>query len=186
MLVSCYGSVIGFWIRMTLKWQNDYTWWASTSQLVVCWAYCPVVSQGLHPPQSHLVEGIFAWMWHWFLSRVPDQNGASQAWYIVEIHHSGWKPSLFYSVQLSDESISEVRLVHACTPSHGLKRFWQLRSRWVNTSNKDSPTQHAASMNTECDYLYGWTEKWSRAKISLKTVNPRDQARNTKDEEENT
>ena len=26
-------------------------------------------------------------------SRVPDQNGVSQAWYIVQIHHSGWKPS---------------------------------------------------------------------------------------------
>ena len=25
-------------------------------------------------------------------SRVPDQNGVSQAWYIVENHHSGWKP----------------------------------------------------------------------------------------------
>ena len=26
-------------------------------------------------------------------SRVPDQNGVSQAWYIVEIHHSGREPS---------------------------------------------------------------------------------------------
>ena len=26
-------------------------------------------------------------------SRVPSQNGVSQAWYIVEIHHSGRKPS---------------------------------------------------------------------------------------------
>ena len=28
-----------------------------------------------------------------FKSRVPDQNGVSQAWFIVEIHHSGQKPS---------------------------------------------------------------------------------------------
>ena len=28
------------------------------------------------------------------ISRVPDQNGVSQAWYIEEIHHSGWKPSI--------------------------------------------------------------------------------------------
>ena len=28
-------------------------------------------------------------------SRVPDQNGVSQAWYIVEIHHSGRKPSKY-------------------------------------------------------------------------------------------
>ena len=26
------------------------------------------------------------------ISRVPDQNGVSQAWYIAEIHHSGRKP----------------------------------------------------------------------------------------------
>ena len=29
------------------------------------------------------------------ISRVPDQNGVSQIWYIVEIHHSGWKPSIW-------------------------------------------------------------------------------------------
>ena len=29
------------------------------------------------------------------ISRVPDQNGVSQAWYIVEIHHSGRKPSIY-------------------------------------------------------------------------------------------
>ena len=28
------------------------------------------------------------------ISGVPDQNGVSQAWYIVEIHHSGRKPSI--------------------------------------------------------------------------------------------
>ena len=31
-------------------------------------------------------------------SRVPDQNGVSQAWNIVEIYHSGWKPSNLYSL----------------------------------------------------------------------------------------
>ena len=29
------------------------------------------------------------------ISRVPEQNGVSQAWYIVEIHHSGRKPSIY-------------------------------------------------------------------------------------------
>ena len=29
------------------------------------------------------------------ISRVPNQNGVSQAWYIVEIHHSGREPSDF-------------------------------------------------------------------------------------------
>ena len=28
------------------------------------------------------------------ISRVPNQNGVSQAWYIVEIHHSGREPSI--------------------------------------------------------------------------------------------
>ena len=28
------------------------------------------------------------------ISRVSDQNGVSQAWYIVEKHHSGWEPSI--------------------------------------------------------------------------------------------
>ena len=31
---------------------------------------------------------------HKHISRIPDQNGASQAWYIVEMHHSGRKPSI--------------------------------------------------------------------------------------------
>ena len=30
------------------------------------------------------------------ISRVPDQNGVSQAWHIVEIHYSGWKPSIWF------------------------------------------------------------------------------------------
>ena len=29
------------------------------------------------------------------ISRVPDQNGVSQAGYIVEIYHSGRKPSIY-------------------------------------------------------------------------------------------
>ena len=48
----------------------------------------------------------FTPLWHWFKaefsstnhhnkSRVPNQNGVSQAWYIVEIHHSGREPSKF-------------------------------------------------------------------------------------------
>ena len=31
-----------------------------------------------------------------YISRVPDQNGVSQEWYIVEIFHSGWKSSIFF------------------------------------------------------------------------------------------
>ena len=32
-----------------------------------------------------------------YKSRVPRQNGVSQAWCIVEIHHSGWKRSKLHS-----------------------------------------------------------------------------------------
>ena len=33
-----------------------------------------------------------------YISRVLDQNGVSQAWYIVEIHHSARKPSIYMYV----------------------------------------------------------------------------------------
>ena len=32
------------------------------------------------------------------ISRAPDQNGVSQAWYIVEVHHSGREPSILLHV----------------------------------------------------------------------------------------
>ena len=40
------------------------------------------------------------------ISRVPDQNGVSQAWYLVEIHHSGWKPSILACVSLAAYCLS--------------------------------------------------------------------------------
>ena len=40
--------------------------------------------------------------------RVPDQNGVSQAWYIVEMHHSGWEP-LIYSFSLPSTLTSLIR-----------------------------------------------------------------------------
>ena len=38
------------------------------------------------------------------ISRVPDQNGASLAWSIVEIYHSGWKPSICMCVPVTLKS----------------------------------------------------------------------------------
>ena len=38
------------------------------------------------PVNSHIM--------HVYISRIFDQNGVSLQWYIVEIHHSGWKPSI--------------------------------------------------------------------------------------------
>ena len=41
-----------------------------------------------------------------YISRVSDQNGVSHAWYIVEIHHSGRKPSICVCKNMD---------VHVCT-----------------------------------------------------------------------
>ena len=38
------------------------------------------------------------------ISRVLDQNGVSQAWYIAEIHHSGWEPLNWKALNLESES----------------------------------------------------------------------------------
>ena len=45
------------------------------------------------------------------MSRVPDQNGVSQAWYIVQIHPSGWKPMmciLEHVVKIRPRSLTDV------------------------------------------------------------------------------
>ena len=51
------------------------------------WAYCWLLRSQrtniiVHTPNPYIL-------------RVPDQSSVSQAWYIVEIHHSGRKPSIF-------------------------------------------------------------------------------------------
>ena len=40
----------------------------------------------------------FLWVQVSNISRVPDQNGVSQAWFIVQIQHSGRKPLIWISV----------------------------------------------------------------------------------------
>ena len=56
---------------------------------------CQQTQQGLIPSTGLSVLHMLLW-WEWNIvrniSRVCDRNGASQAWYIVKIHHSGWKP----------------------------------------------------------------------------------------------
>ena len=34
-----------------------------------------------------------------FISRVPDQNGVSLLYIMLEIHHSGWEPSIWIYVR---------------------------------------------------------------------------------------
>ena len=48
---------------------------------------CVCVSLSLSPP--------FSLFRCWQISRVPNQNGVSQAWCIVQIHHSGREPSIY-------------------------------------------------------------------------------------------
>ena len=49
-------------------------------------------------------------------ARVPDQNGVSQAWYIVEIHHSGWEPSKWVFLDAQNISVYDNRHIHAPPP----------------------------------------------------------------------
>ena len=71
--------------------------------------------------------------------------------------------------------------MHTLTSSHGLKRSWYSCPRQVN----DCITQHAPSMKTECDYLYGWIKNWSHTQKSHPNmVNPRDLAGKAEEEEE--
>ena len=63
------------------------------------------------------------------ISRVPDQNGVCQAWYIVEIHHSGWKPSIYsfcvINVFLSATVLFiSVAVIHSFSP---LCAIWHMR-----------------------------------------------------------
>ena len=46
-----------------------------------------------HPDKVTWLDEIQTSMWiNTIISRVSNQNGVSQARYIVEIYHSGWKP----------------------------------------------------------------------------------------------
>ena len=65
-----------------------------------------------------------------------------------------------------------LRLSGACEGTH--------ISTWV----KYSCIELNLSTNTECDYLYGWNKKATFANISPTTVNPRDKAGYTEEEEE--
>ena len=61
------------------------------------------------------------------ITRVPDQNGVSQAWYIVEIHHSGREPSI--SGNAEEEEIEWTEKCFACSAfecmgSYGIWLFW--------------------------------------------------------------
>ena len=71
--------------------------------------------------------------------------------------------------------------MHTCISSHGLKRSWRSCPRRVNAGNKNTPSQHAPSTKTECDYLNDWVKKRSHTQKSHpKVVNPGDIAEERK------
>ena len=51
-------------------------------------------------------------------TRVPDQNSVSQAWYTLEIHHSGWKPLKCTNISLCMHTHMQARIyrpnIHIC------------------------------------------------------------------------
>ena len=72
------------------------------------------------------VEGIFplklAWVWHHLPPPPPPPPQKSSF---------GWE----YKLRSS-------RCIHVCIPSHGLQRSWHSCPRWVNASNKKTPSMH--------------------------------------------
>ena len=76
--------------------------------------------------------------------------------------------------------------MHTCIPSHGPKRSWYSCPRWVNASNKDTPSMHHPRRLNVATSMVGLkkTKTVTCAKISLKTVNPRDKAGNAEEEGE--
>ena len=60
----------------------------------ICTEKC-VTGSTKHPAQRYFSPQPGSHL-HRKMSRAPDQNGVSQAQYIVEIHHSGQKPSMCY------------------------------------------------------------------------------------------
>ena len=58
------------------------------------------------------------------IMRVPDQNGVSQAWYIVEIHHSGRKPSIYIHVKCVTWPLTCAELTAAILSMGQDKRHW--------------------------------------------------------------
>ena len=46
--------------------------------------------------------------------RVPGEDGVSQVWYIVEIHHSGWKPSKLGCFDINCPDVDPLFLCYCC------------------------------------------------------------------------
>ena len=58
---------------------------------------CPSALRGRSFDTGHSIQTFsqIFFICSMLISRVPDQNGVSQARYIVEIYHSGWEPLIY-------------------------------------------------------------------------------------------
>ena len=67
--------------------------------------------------------------------------------------------------------------MHTCISSHGLKRSWHSRPKWVNACNKNTLSMHHPRRQNVTTSVVG-LKTVTFTKISPKLVNPRDIARN--------
>ena len=74
-----------------------------------------------------------------YVSRVSNQNGVSQAWHIVKIHHSGRKPSI---------SNTDYTWTWACSETQ-----WKLRKHFMNSSTRNK-TPHIYTQYHSLFYIY--------------------------------
>ena len=102
-------------------------------------------------------------------SRVPDQNSVSQAWFTVEIHHSGQEPSIYpcSPIGFSNANTNLQKLAKGQLPK-GKKRpcphfcyIW-LTDRQLNTANP--VIDHHKRMILTRDKWLGWASKKERDK----------------------
>ena len=63
--------------------------------------------------------------------------------------------------------------MHTCIPSQGLKRSWHSCPRWMNASNKNTPSMHHPRRRNVTTSMVGF-KRVTYAKFSPKMVNPRD------------
>ena len=103
--ISCVSFQFQRVLRPPLQLFSDY---AKMWMVRQC-PFFPVVinNRGVSHPHSCLREGC--------ISKVPDQNAVSGAWYIVEIHHSGRKSWMYFW---------SVDVVLACTENSNNRSHW--------------------------------------------------------------
>ena len=118
-----------------------------------------------------------------FKSRVPDQNGVSEAWYIAEIHHSGQKPSKCKFL-LRQKMKSKLSLPAACVEAKNCQLcnlspysctacvVWcglgHLRVKiWHSIGYPASARCYRVSAGTGWYTVTGWIKKFDAASISV-------------------